>query len=672
MQDMSALRFVLAIFCGLALLVLAACNDNARPVGEPDRYSVANGHRLFRTAPGLLENDPGLVKGESFARLSRQAEAGVATVSSDGSFSYVPGEAFAGYDTFTYEIVTPTSLSEEITVTLMRPNVVLMLVDDLGQGDTRVFNAGSAVETPNLQSLAESGMRFSHAHSPAAVCSPARYSVLTGNYPYRGRDSQGVWGSYEPDTMILSVQQSLADLLQGVGYQTAFIGKLHNGGAFRSLSADVPLYTRNRADINFAIPFDRGPRQLGFDYSFLLPAGLSGEPYAFFENDQLVRYEESSGRFEGFTEPEMAQAHWRYVPRFAEYNGGLIGAAGYAMDNYDSRTVGAVLTRAALDFLGEAMQANRASAHRKPFFLYFATPELHSPWTPPERYNFADPLGFDAGADTDKDTEAEGIPILGQTPVSARTDMIHAVDVMLGELVSFLDEQGALADTLIIVSSDNGANAVGFQPGYDGQGERIETGQRTAAEHRNAQGVEDGVPLRGSKGSVYEGGHRVPLVVRWGDGTSDNSLISPDAGRPDLIGLQDIAATLADIVGAELPDGQFNDSVSHAAVWMGRGAGVAPRRASMIVQGSIASTGNANRMDRAYYRRDDQEALWKLLVESGREDQLDGIEWLALYQLSADPGEQNDLIADSSAQQWLATLKAEYLAEIARDNTAGR
>lgn len=560
----------------------------------------------------------------------------------------------SGNDSFTY---TVTEIGEPLAPL---PNVILMIIDDMGQGDSQAYNPRSAIDMPNLESLAAAGMRFTHAHSTAALCSPTRYSLMTGNYPYRGRHDRGVWESYKPNTMILQGQQTLGHLMQAAGYRTAFVGKMHNGGAF--WNEDGTGYTRNVEAIDFTRPFDRGPTQFGFDDSFVLPGGLSMPPYAFFRADRLVRYRAASDRFAPFVNNQTAHKHLVSVRARQAFNGGQVGRPGHAMNNYDSRQVGPILAREALSFIDHHVAANSVNGTHRPFFLYYATPALHGPHTPPVNFNANRPQNVDDADDP------EGTRILGVTRVSGRTDMVYEGDVVLGALLAKLREKRILGDTLIIVTSDNGASNAGIRTEGDQLGDRIETGT-DGTRHINAQGVSGGVPLRAFKGHSYEGGHRVPLIMRWGDGTRKGSTIKPRSVSNQLIGLQDIMATLAALTGQTLAANQANDSFNFLPVLLGRQSEDRPIRNHMIIQGSPPFS-PPGKMNRALYEWDQNGNLWKLTLASDLGYETRNIGAGELFNLTADPGERTNLSTRPNQQSRVSEMTERYRALIRAARTA--
>lgn len=611
------------------------------PLGVTDSYSIASGMSLHRAAPGVLANDNGGGKSLT-AQLVATPKYGTVTLEEDGAFSYAPSWKFTGLDSFSYRAFDGEYASEPILVQITYPNVVVILVDDMGLGDLGPYNSYSEIDTPNLTAFANAGITFTHAHSPAPVCSPSRYSILTGNYPFRGRISGGVWHSYNPSTMIVSGQTTLGNIFEDAGYRTGFVGKLHNGGAFWNIAGDD--YTMEHTEIDFTRSFDRGPTQFGFDYSFLLPGGVSGRPYAYFENDRLVRFNASTGEYETFASNKDVAQHFVFLEEGwgAIHNGGKVGISTWAMDNYDSRKAGSILTRKALEFMENAIDDSKASISAKPFFLFFATPQLHVPYAPPEFFNLTHTK--------DSEPAADGIPVAGTT-ANSRVDMIREIDLMVGAIIEFLEERNQLENTLIVFSSDNGPVTW------------------PQLENRHPTGTEDGVQLRGLKSLIYEGGHRVPLLAHWGNGMPEESPIAAGITSSELLGLQDLAATFLTILGQQRPFNQVNDSKSFLSILLGAPTDKTPLREHLIVQGDQYELDNEIMIERAYYKHDTAGDLWKLSVDSSSTDPVAKITWRELYNLSNDPGESTDLIDRPGNRALLDEMKSEYLELIIKPQT---
>jgi arylsulfatase A len=643
--QISSPQFLLVL---ISLPLIASCDgelaQQPNVSGTKDSFSIAAGMTLHRDAPGVLANDVAMGNGLK-AQLVADPKHGDLELQEDGSFTYVPRYRFSGHDEFWYQVIHGESISEPVQVSIGFPNVIVILVDDLGLGDLGIYNEAAVTQTPNLSALAEAGIAFSNAHSAAAVCSPSRYSVLTGNYPYRGRLSSGVWNVYEPSTMIIPGQATLGTLFTEAGYKTGFIGKMHNGDAFWNKSGTD--YTKNHNEIDFTRSFDRGPLQFGFDYSFLLPGGVASLMYAYFENDQLVRYDSNSGTYKTFDSNETAHRSFVRTQGWNSlHNGGLTGGSGWAIDNYDSRKAGSILTRKAIEFMEHAISQGRATSMPTPFFLYYATTQLHTPYSPPEYFNTKD--SKDDGPST------EGDSVAGVSNVSDRADMIVEIDLIVGAIVDFLEQEGQLDNTLIIFSSDNG-------PVWWSEPDVVV----------NPAGTENGVPFRGTKGDIYEGGHRVPMLARWGNGVSNQSVILPGGSSKALVGLQDLASTFYSLLGHQRPFNQANDSKSLLPALLGDRVENYLPRDHLIVQGSPDSVEEkrGNVIDRAFYKYDSDNELWKLSVISNNSDPVAGIVWKELYNLSTDPGEANNLLDQDDYQELREAMKAEYLHLIIQPQT---
>ncbi|MEA2069541.1 MAG: arylsulfatase [Verrucomicrobiota bacterium] len=386
-----------------------------------------------------------------------------------------------------------------------RPNILVFLMDDMGYGDLQGTNPESKLSLPNLEKMAEQGMVFTDAHSPSAVCAPTRYSVLTGNYPWRGRNENGTWGFNHP-SQILPGQETLAHVLNRAGYHNAFFGKMHLGGAVfdKTTGERMTDWKIDFREIDFSRPLGEGLLGMGFDYAYALPNGIQGKPYAFFENDRLV------------SDPGKL-----VVWEKGHYGDSDIKASGFGAPDWDSSLAGPKLTEKALAFIDRHMEENKRIGKRRPFYMHYCSEACHTPHSPPD--------------------ELLGTPVKGASGISDHLDMIYEADVTLGKMVDRLRKAGELNNTLIIFTSDNGGLS---------WGEAREKGHNSSA------------MLRGGKAQIWEGGHRVPFIARWGDGTPDGSPIPPGTRNAQLIGLQDIYATLAELTGQSLEKDQGLDSQS--------------------------------------------------------------------------------------------------------------
>ncbi len=384
------------------------------------------------------------------------------------------------------------------------PNLLVILTDDVGWGDSQCYNAECKFPTPNIDRLAREGMRFTNAHTPAALCSPTRYSMLTGNYPWRGRNPSGTWGFNDP-SQIMPGQQTLAQLLKPAGYRSAMFGKAGFGGSFNS-----GLKSGANKDVDLA---ELAPVQMGFDYSYLIPRGHQSSPYGFYENGVAV----GKMRWQGKNQ---------------------LGAEGW-----DPSQIGERLVLQAAAFLDDHLARNRKDGKNQPFFMHFCTDGAHSPYNPPAKLL--------------------GTPLKGATKMTAHTDMVYETDVVTGKLLELLEQRGLLANTLVVYTSDNGGMPFERKHGHDAVG-----------------------GLRGRKASIFEAGHRVPFIVKWGDGTPQGSKIPPGIVRDQMVCTHDIVATALDAAALPVPEDQCLDAVSLLPVLLGRQDDARPVRQTLLVQSS--------------------------------------------------------------------------------------
>jgi arylsulfatase A-like enzyme len=299
-----------------------------------------------------------------------------------------------------------------------------------------------------------------------------------------------------------------------------------------------------------------------------------------------------------------------------------------------------ILTRKALAFIDRAAARNQSALAPEPFFLLFAPPQLHRP-------NLS-PAFFDVEHAKDDEPATSGVPVAGVTGTD-RSDTILEVDVMLGALLDGLEASGQLHNTLIIFTSDNGPF-----PWPD-------------LVSLNIQGIDHGVPLRGYKGQIHEGGHRVPFIAAWGSTLQSQISLAPGTRSSALFGLQDLAATFYQLLGLQRPVGQANDSKSLLPLLTGA-TSAAPRK-HLIVQGAPISANAAKRIDRAFYSYAANGDLWKLISLSSSTDHLAGIEFTELYNLTADPGESINRLNTTATAELQEQMQAEYLELLALPQT---
>ncbi len=448
------------------------------------------------------------------------------------------------------------------------PNIIVFLADDMGYGEVGVYNAESKIPTPNLDQIAGEGIRFMNAHYPSAVCTPTRYGTLAGRYAWRTRLQNGIV-RYFDEPLIAHSRQTLPEMLRNHGYATAGIGKwrlglnihrLDDAGFVRTL----PAFEDSAALANFAVPIADGPISHGFDYYFGQPGG---NIKAFVENDQ-------------------------YVGQVTD-NGDEWGIAGWVESDK-----GQIQLDKALAFIDQHHADNLSAGTQDPFFMYYASHFPHTPFDPPDHIN--------------------GIPVAGVSDAGPRGDLVVQNDVIVGGLLNRLAQHGLDDDTLLIVTSDNGALLHG-----NDDGDRFD--------HKSNGN------WRGRKADVFEGGHRVPFIARWGDGTAANSTIAPGQVNDDAVGLTDLMATFAALVGEELDDDTGEDSENLLPLLLDESGDQSVRKD--IVHHSNHGMFAIRQGDWKLVRGDGSGGVTQ---PRGTIDALPGL----LYNLAQDPGETDNVWAD--------------------------
>lgn len=287
---------------------------------------------------------------------------------------------------------------------MKRPNIVFMMADDMGWGDVGCNNPESQIPTPNIDNIADEGIRFTDAHSSCALCTPTRYGLLTGRYYWRTPKKHALVMPYEPP-VIEPERPTLATMLKDQGYATACVGKWHLGLLYPDKNG---TYTENEEDIDFSKPLKGGPIELGFDYFFgNAGCSTSDAPYCFIENDRTVG-------IPNIHSTEDLHALPGFYP-------------GLMVEDWSEPDVDAELAGKAVEFIHKHVRDNS----EKPFFLYYPLSAPHNPWVTPD---------FVTG-------------VSGDGP---RGDMNVLVDWCVGEVMKALQEQNILDDTLVIFTSDNG------------------------------------------------------------------------------------------------------------------------------------------------------------------------------------------------------------------------
>ncbi|HXK05136.1 MAG TPA: arylsulfatase [Verrucomicrobiae bacterium] len=458
-----------------------------------------------------------------------------------------------------------------------RPNIVLIYADDVGYGDLSCYGA-RRVRTPNLDRLAGGGVRFTNVHASSATCTPSRYTLLTGEYAWR-KPGTGVLPG-DARLIVPTNRQSLPGMLRERGYRTGVVGKWHLG--------------LGEGNIDWNGEVRPGPLEVGFDYSFIIPATGDRVPCVFVENHRVanldpndpirVSYERPIGdEPTGSAHPELLRLHPSHGHDQAIVNG--VPRIGYMTGGKSAlwvdEDIADTITGKAVRFIEE----NKA----RPFFLYFATHDIHVPRIPNPRF-------------------------VGKTPMGPRGDAIAELDWSVGQVVDTLDRLKLTRNTILMFSSDNG-------PVVD-DGYRDEAVQKLG-DHKPAG------PLRGGKYSNFDGGTRVPMMLRW------PGHVKPDSVSPALLSHVDFFASLADLTGGRPAAGAAPDSVDMLPAMLGRDRKgrdwlVEHAGSLALIEGNwkFIAPGNGPKMNR------------NTNTEMGNDPQPQ------LYDLSSDIAEQHNLAAE--------------------------
>ena len=472
-------------------------------------------------------------------------------------------------------LLTCMTAAAQDDASAMRPNIVVILCDDLGQGDPGCYNPQSKIATPNIDRLASEGMRFTDAHTPSSVCSPTRYGLLTGRYAWRTRLKSGVlWGWDE--ALIEEDRSTIASMLKPYGYHSAAIGKWHLGWNLQTTDGKpANAKAHDAGTIAYDKPVERGPGAVGFDHSYLIPASLDIQPYYWLVDDK----------------PLLPPTLTTPGSRHRRQNGGGFWRAGPVAPGFDFYDVLPASTEAAVAYINEHAKEKQIG-NGKPFFLYLPLPSPHTPWLPTPEFQ-------------------------GKTEVGYYGDFVVMTDAMVGRVLAALDRNGMSDNTLVIFTSDNGSH----WPNED-----IEKWGHDANNH-----------WRGQKADIWEGGHRVPFIVRW------PGVVKAGSISDQVVCLTDLYATVAQVVGHKLGDSEGEDSVSMLSVL--KGTADKPVRQA-IVHHSLNGTFAIRSGD------------WKLVVNNlgsggftapANAKPKDGDPAGQLYNLASDPAEERNVWAEQPA-----------------------
>lgn len=412
---------------------------------------------------------------------------------------------FVGFTTFSCQEKNNKAITEKKEVD--HPNIIVIYTDDLGYGDIGA-NGATEIKTPNIDALANGGVRFTNGYASSATCTPSRYALLTGMYPWKNKQAKILPGT--APLIIDTTQMTIPKMLKSKGYHTGIVGKWHLG-----------LGTGN---VNWNETVTPGPNEVGFDYSYIMAATQDRVPTVYIENGDVVGLDPNDpieinykknfeGQPSGKNNPELTTMKWHHghnssivngIPRIGFMKGGE-AAKWSDIDMADHFLKGA---------------QNYVKKHKnEPFFLYYALQQPHVPRTPHPRF-------------------------VGTSGMGPRGDVIVEADWVIGEFIKTLEAEGLLENTLIVFSSDNGP--VLNDGYYDDAVEKL--GNHTPAG-----------PLRGGKYSLFEAGTRVPFVTYW------KGKIQPSVSDA-MVCQMDLLSSLAKLVGS---DTRVDDSKELLKVFLG-------------------------------------------------------------------------------------------------------
>jgi len=417
---------------------------------------------------------------------------------------------------FLGSLLTFTVLFGSATLAGDHPNLIFILCDDLGTGDVRILNPEGKIATPNFDRIGREGMIFTDAHTPSSVCTPTRYGTLTGRYNWRTRLQSGVLGGLSPQ-LIEPGRMTVADLLKARGYHTAAVGKWHLGMDWvikeGQTVAALNIESREQAwSVDFTRPHTNGPLSVGFDHYFGIAASLDMVPYVFIEGDKVTAQP---------TEDRALEMVHGKTDKYTRKGPAAPGFTGYE--------VLPTLIDQAISWISNQSAPARSG---KPFFLYLPLASPHTPTLPNPEWR-------------------------GKSGINEYADFVMETDAGVGRLLKALDAQGLADDTMIVFTSDNGCSPSANYP------ELLAKGHNPSGNYR------------GHKADIYEGGHRVPFLVRW------PARVKGGQTTTQLTCLTDFMATVAEITGAGLPENAAEDSFSFLPTLLGQPA-KGPRRESLI------------------------------------------------------------------------------------------
>ena len=461
-----------------------------------------------------------------------------------------------------------------------QPNVVIIYADDVGYGDISC-NGASKIKTPNIDRIATQGLRFTNAYATSSTCTPSRYALLTGEYPWRKKGTGIAAGN--AGAIINDNQLTIGNVFQRAGYRTAVIGKWHLG-----------LGGKIGPDWNGEI--QSTPNDLGFDYSFIIPATPDRVPCVYVENRRVANLDPKDPIQVSYDEPILTLPTGKDHPELLQmmYSHGhdqtiinKISRIGYMSGGrtalWNDALMGDEITSRSLDFI------RKNQSH--PFFLYFAIHDIHVPRVPNPRFN-------------------------GKSGMGPRGDALLELDYNTGKILNVLDSLKLAKNTIVIFSSDNGPV---LDDGYvDGAVEKL-NGHTPA-------GV-----MRGGKYSKFDGGTHLPFLIRW------PAMISANKVSDALISQIDLIASFSKLTHQTLPAGAAPDSQDMLNALLGK---TRTGRNSVIIQGTSDSLAIIKENWKYIAPSNGTPLLKDKNIETGNNKKPQ------LYNLTNDKGEMKNLATD--------------------------
>lgn len=417
------------------------------------------------------------------------------------------------------KLILPLALAPFVALSAQnqdKPNIVLIYADDIGYGDLSCYGA-TRIQTPNTDNLAESGIRFTNAHSAAATSTPSRYGLFTGEYPWR-RKGTGV-ANGDAALVIKPNRYTLAKMLQEAGYTTAAVGKWHLG------------LSDKQGNQNWNGLLTPGPKEIGFDYSYIMAATGDRVPCVYIENQRVVNLDPKDPIQVSYTKNFPGEPTGKDNPKLLTklkpspnhgHNQSIINGIsriGYMKGGKSAlwvdENIADSITAHAVRFIERSKD--------EPFFLYFGTNSIHVPRYPHKRF-------------------------AGKSGLGLRGDAILEFDWSVGKVIKALEKAGIRENTIIIVTSDNGPVV---DDGYDDQS--VE----------NLKNHKPWGPFRGGKYSTFEAGTRVPFILNWPKKVSSQKSNA-------LVSQVDMLATLAELVDVDISKKEPSDSQAQLKSWLGK------------------------------------------------------------------------------------------------------